>query len=139
MKRADEIKAQVKMYEKAILEHIGPFIHNKRKEKGILIKDLNKITGVGTAVISDLENGVSMPRIETLLRICEAIEISYPTLFEQMKYVDTANNKGNKIIVDDTNKYDRLNAIIAGIGYTKEDVVDIVSYAKFLDFKRQGK
>ena len=138
MKRADEIKAQVKMYEKAILEHIGPFIHSKRKEKGILIKDLNKMTGVGTAVISDLENAISMPRIETLLRICEAIEVSYPTLFEQMKFVKEDDDKNSKLITDDTDKYDRLSTVIAGLGYTKEDVADIVSYAKYLNFKKQG-
>lgn len=139
MKQADKIKEQVKMYEKNILEQIAPFIHNRRKEKGILIKDLNVMTGVGTAVISDLENAVSMPRIETLLRICEALEIPFPTLFEQMKQVTDDKLKRSKIIVDDTNNYDKLTTFIAGLGYSKEDVADIVSYARFIDFKKQGK
>lgn len=139
MKQADKIKEQVKKYEKNILEQIAPFIHNRRKERGILIKDLNIMTGVGTAVISDLENAVSMPRIETLLRICEALEIPFPTLFEQMKHVTDDKLKRSKIIIDDTNNYDKLTTFIAGLGYSKEDVADIVSYARFIDFKKQGK
>ena len=47
------------------------------------IKDLNIMTGVGTAVISDLENTKSMPRIETLLRICEVLDISFSDLFDK--------------------------------------------------------
>ena len=139
MKQADEIKRQVKLYEKNILEQIGSFIHNRRKEKGVLIKDLNIMTGVGTAVISDLENAESMPRIETLLRICEALEISFPTLFEQMKHVTADELKGSKIVIDNTNKYDRLSTYMAGLGFSKEDVADIVSYARFIDFKKKGK
>lgn len=136
MKKAEQIKVQVKEYEKLILKQIGAFIHNRRKEKGILIKDLNIMTGVGTAVISDLENQVSMPRIETLLRLCEALEISFPTLFEQMKYIEKNENGKGLTIVDNTNKYDRLSTILASLDYTKEDIVDIVAYSKFLEYRK---
>lgn len=139
MKRADDIKKQVKLYEKMILEQIGPFIHRRRKEKNINIKDLNIMTGVGTAVISDLENTISMPRIETLLRICEALDISFPTLFEQMKPITIGHAKGSRLVLDNTNKYDRLSTFVASLGYSKEDVIDIVSYVKFLDFRKQNR
>lgn len=139
MKKAEEIKNQVKQYESLILRQIAPFIHRHRKDKGITIKDLNIMTGVGTAVISDLENEVSMPRIETLLRICEALEISCSSLFEQMKPIVTNKTNGSKMIIDDTNKYDRLSAFMAGLNYPKEEIVEIVSYIKYLDYKKQIK
>jgi len=136
--KADKIKEQVKLYEKAIAEKVGIFILARRKEKGIIIKDLNIMTGVGTAVISDLENGLSLPRIETLLRICEALDISSSTLFEQMKIDEVKLSRGSKAIVDDTNKYDRLSTGLTEFGYSKEDTMELVSYARYLDFKKQG-
>ena len=136
--KADKIKEQVKLYEKAIAEKVGRFILGRRKEKGVIIKDLNVMTGVGTAVISDLENGLSLPRIETLLRICEALDISSSTLFEQMKIDEVKLARGSKAIVDDTNKYDRLSTGLTGFGFTKEDTMELVSYARYLDFKKQG-
>ena len=37
------------------------------------------------------------------------------------------------------NKYDKLSSFVAGLDYTKEEVADIVSYIKYLDFKKQVK
>lgn len=138
MKKSEEVKAQAREYEKEILKQLGVFIFKKRRERGVIIKDLNIMTGVGTAVISDLENKKSMPRIETLLRICEVLEISTSELFDRMK-LGTVNRENNsKLVIDDTiDKYDRLSSILAGLDYPKEEVADIVSYAKFIDFRKK--
>lgn len=140
MKKSEEVKAQAELYEKEILKQIGVFFYNRRKAKDITIKDLNIMTGVGTAVISDLENKKSMPRIETLLRICEVLEISTSDLFDRMKLGTVNRENGSRLVIDDTiNKYDRLSSCVAGLDYSKEDIAEIVSYAKYLDFKKQGK
>lgn len=140
MKKAEEIKQQAELYENLILNQIGVFINNKRKERNITIRDLNAITGVSIGVISDLENKKCMPRVETLIRIAEALEIPLSLVFENMKPVNIDNKKnGSKVIADDSSKYDKLGTCVAGLNYTKEDVAEIVSYAKYLDFKKQGK
>ena len=140
MKNPEDVKKQVKRYEKEILKQVGVFIYNQRKKRGVTIKDLNIMTGVGTAVISDLENTKSMPRIETLLRICEVLDISFSDLFDHMK-LGTVRTDDNCVLVTDysMNKYDKLSSFVAGLDYTKEEVADIVSYIKYLDFKKQVK
>ena len=140
MKNPEDVKKQVKRYEKEILKQVGVFIYNQRKKRGVTIKDLNIMTGVGTAVISDLENTKSMPRIETLLRICEVLEISFSDLFDHMK-LGNVRTDDNCVLVTDyqMNKYDKLSSFVAGLDYTKEEVADIVSYTKYLDFKKQVK
>ena len=140
MKNPEDVKKQVKRYEKEILKQVGVFIYNQRKKRGVTIKDLNLMTGVGTAVISDLENTKSMPRIETLLRICEVLEISFSDLFDHMKLGNVMTDNHHAIVTDyPMNKYDKLSSFVAGLDYTKEEVADIVSYTKYLDFKKQVK
>ena len=140
MKNPKDVKEQVKLYEKEILKQVGVFIYNQRKKRGVTIRDLNIMTGVGTAVISDLENTKSMPRIETLLRICEVLEISFSDLFDHMKLGNVMTDNHHAIVTDyPMNKYDKLSSFVAGLDYTKEEVADIVSYIKYLDFKKQVK
>lgn len=139
MKNTEEIKKQAEIYESLILNQIGVFINNKRKERNITIRELNTITGVSIGVISDLENKRCMPRVETLIRIAEALEIPLSLVFENMKPVNVSKTNGSKVIADDSNKYDKLGTCVAGLNYTKEDVAEIVSYAKYLDFRKQGK
>ena len=140
MKKAKEVKAQAERYEKEILKKIGVFFFNKRKARGTIIKDLNVMTGIGTAVISDLENKKSMPRLETLIRLCEVLEVPTSEMFDEMKKGAENLNNNSTVIIDDTvNKYDDLSSFLASQDYTKEEVADIVSYAKFLEFKKLGK
>ena len=111
MKNPEDVKKQVKRYEKEILKQVGVFIYNQRKKRGVTIKDLNIMTGVGTAVISDLENTKSMPRIETLLRICEVLEISFSDLFDHMKLGNVMTDNHHAIVTDyPMNKYDKLSS-----------------------------
>ena len=140
MKNPKDVKRQVKAYEKEILKRVGVFIYNQRKAREVTIKDLNLMTGVGTAVISDLENTKSMPRIETLLRICEVLDISYSDLFDHMKLGTVRTDDGSVLVTDNPkNKYDTVSSFVAGLDYTKEEVADIVSYMKYIDFKKQVK
>ena len=137
MKNAEDINKQAKIYEQLILNQIGAFIANKRNEKNITIRELNKITGVSIGVISDLENAKSMPRIETLIKLAEALEISLSSIFENMKPATQKTPNHSKIIPDDMNKYDKISTLLAGLSYTKEEIADIISYIKFTDYKKQ--
>ena len=137
MKNAEDISKQAKIYEQLILNQIGAFIANKRNEKNITIRELNKNTGVSIGVISDLENAKSMPRVETLIKLAEALEISLSLIFENMKPATQKTSNNSKIIPDDMNKYDKISTLLAGLSYTKEEITDIISYIKFTDYKKQ--
>lgn len=137
MKNAEDISKQAKIYEQLILNQIGAFIANKRNEKNITIRELNKITGVSIGVISDLENAKSMPRVETIIKLAEALEISLSSIFENMKPATQKTSNKSKIIPDDMNKYDKISTLLAGLSYAKEEITDIISYIKFTDYKKQ--
>ena len=137
MKNAEDISKQAKIYEQLILNQIGSFIANKRNEKNITIRELNKITGVSIGVISDLENAKSMPRVETIIKLAEALEISLSLIFENMKPATQKTSNKSKIIPDDMNKYDKISTLLAGLSYAKEEITDIISYIKFTDYKKQ--
>ena len=137
MKNAEDISKQAKIYEQLILNQIGAFIANKRNEKNITIRELNKITGVSIGVISDLENAKSMPRVETIIKLAEALKISLSLIFENMKPATQKTSNKSKIIPDDMNKYDKISTLLAGLSYAKEEITDIISYIKFTDYKKQ--
>lgn len=137
MKNAEDISKQAKIYEQLILNQIGAFFANKRNEKNITIRELNKITGVSIGVISDLENAKSMPRVETIIKLAEALEISLSLIFENMKPATQKTSNKSKIIPDDMNKYDKISTLLAGLSYAKEEITDIISYIKFTDYKKQ--
>ena len=139
MKNAEDVKNQAEMYEKLILNQIGVFINSKRKERGMTVRDLNKATGVSLGVISDLENQNSLPRIETLIRIAEVLEIPLSILFENMKPINVRKDNHSKIIADDINKFDKISTFMAGLNFTKEEVAEILSYIRFLEFKGNKK
>ncbi len=136
------IKQTATHYESLILKQIGVFINNKRNERHITVRGLNGMTGVSIGVISDLENQRCMPRIETLLRICEALDIPFNDLFENMKLSKSTIIKGGKEHTEKIDKFDRLSKLLAGLEdseYTKEDISEIVSYVKYLDYKKSAK
>lgn len=137
MKNAEDISKQAKIYEQLILNQIGAFIANKRNEKNITIRELNKITGVSIGVISDLENAKSMPRVETIIKLAEALEISLSLIFENMKPATQKTSNKSKIIPDNMNKYDKISTLLAGLSYAKEEITNIISYIKFTDYKKQ--
>ena len=71
--------------ENLILKKLGTYISMQRKQHSLTQKDLNKLSHVSLAVIADLENGKSMPRVETLIRLACAMGIDINEIFEEMK------------------------------------------------------
>lgn len=53
---------------------IGKRLKKRRKEKEITIKSLAEYTGLSVGYLSNLENGVNSPTLESLSKICEALD-----------------------------------------------------------------
>jgi transcriptional regulator with XRE-family HTH domain len=53
---------------------IGERIHSRRKELGFTQERLSDLTGLSANQISNLENGYSVPTIDTMLRLCNALK-----------------------------------------------------------------
>ncbi len=51
-------------------------IRARRIKNNLTIKELEQITGVGSATISNIERGNSIPRIDTAFILCKALKCS---------------------------------------------------------------
>ena len=58
------------------------YLQKVRWEKNCSIGDLAKSSGVSTAQISRIENGLTMPTIETLCRLAKALGCDVCDLFD---------------------------------------------------------
>ena len=65
----------VKIGAETILE-IGPIVRYHRRQAGLSRTDLADIAGVGKTVIYDIENGKTTIRLNTLLKVMDALNIA---------------------------------------------------------------
>jgi len=56
--------------------NLGVVLRKKRKEKGITLKSVAEKADISEGFLSQVENDVSSPSVETLIRICNALGIN---------------------------------------------------------------
>ena len=62
------------------LAHIGERIRECRKKKMMTIRVLGEYTGLSAGYLSMLEQNKTSPNVDSLARICEALDIEYITI-----------------------------------------------------------
>lgn len=62
--------------------NLGKRLRTIRKEKGISSSQLEFLSGVTQSTISKIESNTHSPSIDTLLKICSALEISISDFLE---------------------------------------------------------
>ena len=60
---------------------IGKKIHQFRKGKKLTIKEFSNLSGISTALVSQLERGIGNPTLSVLRQLCATLEISMSSLF----------------------------------------------------------
>ena len=93
--------------------------HNKMS-----IRELSRLSGVSTAVISDLETCTNLPRIEILLKLCACLGVPFYKLFNIPELTTTTGIKSSK-----SNDIDRLLKLK---GLNESNVKEV---KEFIDFK----
>lgn len=112
-----------------IMFNLGGFIKNKRVEKNISIRDLNGLSRVSTAVVSDVENGVSLPRIEILVRLALAMNIPLNELFAN--FVSQSYQ-----VVPIEKQQQTLSSMLQMTGLTRMEANEVL---EFIEFKKSRK
>ena len=59
----------------------GLLVRQKRKERGVSIRELERITGVTRAFISRIENGDSIPSIIVICKLAKGLDIPAHELY----------------------------------------------------------
>lgn len=62
--------------------NIGEKLKSIRLDKGISSKELEALSGVNQSTISRIENNTHSPSIDTLFKICTALDISINDFFK---------------------------------------------------------
>lgn len=83
---------------------IGGRITYFRKQKGITVNKLANISGISQSYLRDIELGKKQPTIEYLGYICDALDITFLTFFDDNSELETAicklNDKQKKALID---------------------------------------
>lgn len=61
---------------------IGERIKKMRKEKGLTIKQLGNLCGISEQNMGNYERGVRTPKLETIIKIANALEVNYLELLD---------------------------------------------------------
>lgn len=64
------------------MTNVGKKIREVRKEKGLTIKQLGNLCGISEQNMGNYERGVRTPKLETIRKIANALEIPYKQLIE---------------------------------------------------------
>jgi len=70
------------------LEHIGPRIRQRRREQGSTLQQVADATGLTRAFLSRVERNGSSVSLDSLVRICAALDMNVAALFEQPTVVE---------------------------------------------------
>ena len=68
---------------------IGRKINQYRKEKNLTIKEFSELSGISTALVSQLERGIGNPSLSVLRLISRTLGISLSSLF--LEEIDNAS------------------------------------------------
>ncbi|MBW6408488.1 helix-turn-helix domain-containing protein [Clostridium weizhouense] len=94
------------------MSYIGDFLKATRIQKKFTLKELSDISGVGPSTISDIETGTSLnPRMSTLQRLANALEISVNDFFESDNHIIENNKLPKKNI--DVEKQKQIDTVAA--------------------------
>lgn len=111
----------------------GEYFNYTREQKGLSLRELSKQTNISIALISLLENGDKLPRIETLIRLVLALGIPFNEIFGRKATGLEFTSKPNNATTRDD---EVLRNTLLKMGCDKDDVKDIL---EFIDYKKYRK
>ncbi|MEW6264142.1 MAG: XRE family transcriptional regulator [Thermodesulfobacteriota bacterium] len=65
--------------------NLGSLLRQRRKEKKLTLRIVAEKAGVSEGFMSQVENNVKSPSLETLMNICAALEVGVGDLFNQLQ------------------------------------------------------
>lgn len=96
---------------------IGTKLKEARKKKGFSLKTLSSKIGKSTSFLSDIEHDRSKPSIETLKNLCDVLNLSLDSLF------DETPSKNQTLILDLSEVLPYLEDFSAWNDYDKQELI----------------
>lgn len=115
---------------------IGEHINYVREQNNISLRKLYSLTNISIAVLSDIENGIKLPRIETLIKLALALNIPLDYLFGN-KFVH--DNECSSKFCKKPRQDEIIRTMFLNKGFNKDEVKDIMNFVEFTKAKRDNK
>lgn len=131
-KKNNIVEESDKIYEN-LCKLYGEYFNYTREQKGLSLRELSKKTNISIALISLLENGDKLPRIETIIRLVLALGIPFNEIFGRKATGLDFSSKPQKVTVRDD---EVIRNTLLKMGCDKDDVKDIL---EFIDYKKYRK
>lgn len=90
--------------------YIRAMLKEGRTKRSLRQEDVAKIIGVKKNTISNYENGISEPDIDTLIRLCEIYEINCCEILEKAYNLKTINSS-NLLEQEENNQISKYNML----------------------------
>lgn len=117
-----------------LCKQYGEYFNYVREQKGLSLRELSRQTNISIALISLLENGDKLPRIETLIRLVLALEIPFGEVFgHKSNGMDFTYNREKVVKRDD----EALRKALLRLGCNKDDIKDIMEFIEFKIYKQK--
>ncbi len=120
------MKDNAKSIGESILRRLGSFFGDERKKKDYSVRKLSDLSGVSSAVISDLENGNSMPRFETIIQLALALDITdMDKVFSNFIGGNSNSSQG---------RFGQIRQCLTNLGYGTGDIHQIIQFIRYTDY-----
>lgn len=117
-----------------LCKQYGEYFNYVREQKGLSLRELSRQTNISIALISLLENGDKLPRIETLIRLVLALEIPFGEVFgNKSNGMEFTYNREKVVKRDD----EALRKALLRLGCNKDDIKDIMEFIEFKIYKQK--
>ena len=132
------LEAETKNVYEQMCRMIGTHINREREKKGISLREMYRRTNISIAVMSDIENGLKLPRIETLIKLLIELDIPLSDIFGSMAYQDFSTYKEIK-------NYKRVLSdnpqapFLLSLDFSKDELKEMADFVEYIRFKRNKK
>ena len=123
---------------KVIGRLLGRMLVSKREALGYTQKDLVKKAKVSMTVLSDIENGRKIPRVETIVKLAQVVEIPLTDIFNQaILPADLSTQRGinsNEKAKCNPESLSSIDEFLLRDGFSKSDINYILD---FIEYRRE--
>lgn len=115
---------------------IGSTFHEYRENSKLSLRDIYNAEKVSMAVVSDLENGKKLPRVETLIRLLNLVKMPYSDVFNNDILPDNSPVNTRFMKIQNT-KYPDIKELLLVNGFSNKEIEQITLFMDFIVSKRK--
>ena len=120
----EQVEKEAILYNKAITRSIGKKFKTERESQNISQRKLSRLSSISLGTISELEQGMSLPKMEIVLKLGFTLGLSIKDIFSEV--IDT---KTAKDTTEGPEDLIRINLL--GMGLKEKVANEIINFAKF--------